>query len=212
MILKVNGLPGLCLGILHVCGDDPGFISRIRSDYWYSPRMWRWSFLYCLTPIACKVFSTYVEMILCPLIKGFKPSSILHVCGDDPTRNLEWRKKKMVFSTYVEMILFGNTAVNIVNSILHVCGDDPKSYFCSEECRRVFSTYVEMIPIEYRTWTTNYSILHVCGDDPVSLLYHNNVFGYSPRMWRWSFCIDLSNSKCSVFSTYVEMILRHRFY
>ena len=82
------------------------------------------------------------------------------------------------------MILRVFKAIKELQGILHVCGDDPKSYFCSEECRRVFSTYVEMIPIEYRTWTTNYSILHVCGDDPVSLLYHNNVFGYSPRMWR----------------------------
>ena len=52
-----------------------------------------------------------------------------------------------------------------------------------------------------------YCILHVCGGDPIFPDFFLTIFGYSPRMWRWS-SVTSSWRKCyQVFSTYVEVIL-----
>ena len=71
-------------GILHVCGGDPPIIALFEIAFWYSPRMWRWSYL----PMHChhlsSVFSTYVEVILLHNNKLEQKKSILHVCGGDP--------------------------------------------------------------------------------------------------------------------------------
>ena len=50
------------------------------------------------------VFSTYVEMILGPLVKFLITQSSLHVSGDDPMKH---------------------SAELIAIAVLHMCGDDP---------------------------------------------------------------------------------------
>ena len=50
-------------------------------------------------------------------------------------------------------------------------------------------------------------VLHVCGGDPLTSHKIPKMVGCSPRMWRWSSSINLSNSGIQVFSTYVEVIL-----
>ena len=111
--------------------------------------------------------------------------------------------------------------------ILHVCGDDPSLFTRKWSIFRysprmwrwslpvasgwvpsvVFSTYVEMILFLNRVFTFLIGILHVCGDDPISVATNLQIFGYSPRMWRWSLNICHFYFSFYVFSTYVEMIL-----
>ena len=50
-------------------------------------------------------------------------------------------------------------------------------------------------------------ILHVCGGDPEFTPESNRTHEYSPRMWRWSQHLGLSDKFLAVFSTYVEVIL-----
>ena len=71
----------------------------------------------------------------------------------------------------------------------------------------VFSTYVEVILRLGSKFFINVSVLHVCGGDPN--LQHMLALGYwcSPRMWRWSRWRSCRSQQCSVFSTYVEVIL-----
>ena len=71
----------------------------------------------------------------------------------------------------------------------------------------VFSTYVEVIPSLFLMDYTIQSILHVCGGDPMFNGQGNNAIQYSPRMWRWSYILNLLLNITSVFSTYVEVIL-----
>ena len=71
------------------------------------------------------VFSTYVEVILRPLLQTPRMSSILHVCGGDPLGFDDSWAKKAVFSTYVEVILETPKETISLVSILHVCGGDP---------------------------------------------------------------------------------------
>ena len=70
--------------ILHVCGGDPETTLANREVFKYSPRMWRWSWLYRAEWCLYMVFSTYVEVILMPKLELLVRTSILHVCGGDP--------------------------------------------------------------------------------------------------------------------------------
>ena len=98
----------------------------IRICLLYSPRMWRWSSFWGFHLLRCRVFSTYVEVIL------FRASilvilvGILHVCGGDPSDDVynrstveysprmwrwSWWKEqsnwwKLVFSTHVKVLLY----------------------------------------------------------------------------------------------------------
>ena len=72
---------------------------------------------------------------------------------------------------------------------------------------QVFSTYVEMILKGRQKRIRRKGILHVCGDDPNNPIIKWNGIEYSPRMWRWSYCLVCFLCSHSVFSTYVEMIL-----
>ena len=113
------------VSVLHVCGDDPQSSERARVWQLCSPRMWRCSSVITSSLAWLKVFSTYVEMILCN-DNGVKLlDSVLHVCGEDPYDTVPywqgsgcsprmWRwsyfkcgfsSENSVFSTYVEMIL-----------------------------------------------------------------------------------------------------------
>ena len=132
---------------------------------------------------------------------------ILHVCGDDPIFIMisitfkvysprMWRWSYLmyfcsqwypVFSTYVEMIL----AMNGRNFTFKEYSPRMWRWSCARvrllaaDC--VFSTYVEMI-LPYLQENDRYlGILHVCGDDPISVATNLQIFGYSPRMWRWSY-------------------------
>ena len=71
------------------------------------------------------VFSTYVEVILRPLLQTPRMSSILHVCGGDPLGFDDSWAKKAVFSTYVEVIQYRIYSLLLCHGILHVCGGDP---------------------------------------------------------------------------------------
>ena len=64
VILLFSSLICEPLGILHVCGGDPTSRKLFKIKWWYSPRMWRWSWL-TSNP-------------------GHHQDSILHVCGGDP--------------------------------------------------------------------------------------------------------------------------------
>ena len=149
--------------------------------------MWRWSQGMRAEDIADKVFSTYVEMILCFSVSWEKGTCILHVCGDDPCTLNHVKASLTVFSTYVEMILIQRQKSHLIECILHVCGDDPLpktlpqveieysprmwrwSFGWLTPCNHinVFSTYVEMILILELVLAPYLSILHVCGDDPI---------------------------------------------
>ena len=61
-----------------------------------------------------------------------------------------------------------------------------------EWCGFVFSTYVEVILWLSLCWRRLSSILHVCGGDPSFCRSSLKTGSYSPRMWRWSLCNDLS--------------------
>ena len=131
--------------ILHVCGGDPFNFVNYKSDETYSPRMWRWSYIYLVNFLGLHVFSTYVEVILIESVKTSFPSCILHVCGGDPECKVnnhfwlgysprmwrwsyEWIDKGLlddVFSTYVEVILSVRVILLKDRCILHVCGGDP---------------------------------------------------------------------------------------
>ena len=84
MILSVPDWTISSVRILHVCGDDPEIDEDIRVKKEYSPRMWRWSLSLNNLISVCRVFSTYVEMILVHHTGSFQNKGILHVCGDDP--------------------------------------------------------------------------------------------------------------------------------
>ena len=73
---------------------------------------------------------------------------------------------------------------------------------------RVFSTYVEVILIDGSAGSATYGVLHVCGGDPLKMLQRWSVLQCSPRMWRWSQLCRLIRCISSVFSTYVEVILK----
>ena len=124
---------------------------------------------------------------------------------------------------------FSCTALIVAFSILHVCGGDPQirvgnrqinsysprmwRWSCRSIYRQlaegVFSTYVEVIPSPATPICFSHSILHVCGGDPIYVGTRNPGSVYSPRMWRWSSEPRLRSTHLVVFSTYVEVILRH---
>ena len=99
--------------------------------------------------------------------------------------------------------------------VLHVCGDDPifqtnllKVLQCSPRMWRwsylflwylvlfeVFSTYVEMILCSVIILFKDSCVLHVCGDDPNLLPCFWRVTSCSPRMWRWSYIINVGLDK-----------------
>ena len=83
-------------------------------------------------------------------------------------------------------------------------------WFFEPCCRWVFSTYVEVIP----TYTTNnhmmMCVLHVCGGDPKLIDTSTLKALCSPRMWRWSYGVNVVETDKLVFSTYVEVILLAR--
>ena len=155
---------------------------------------------------------------------------ILHVCGGDPTSSMgiSWFCK--VFSTCVEVIPKLDHVLSHMTSILHVCGGDPNkcsiswlthlysprvwrwSYNCGHSWIdvHVFSTCVEVIPKNSIVYKNNKGILHVCGGDPIFTNFFLTIFGYSPRVWRWSLPDLLLDLDWSVFSTCVEVILRFR--
>ena len=72
------------ISILHVCGGDPHQSPRSHYQFWYSPRVWRWSLSIVMWSKRLEVFSTCVEVI--PITKHSEAvtPSILHVCGGDP--------------------------------------------------------------------------------------------------------------------------------
>ena len=173
--------------ILHVCGDDPVITCIICQIISYSPRMWRWSYPQDLLHLHQDVFSTYVEMILFYQMLLKVLGGILHVCGDDP---------------FSSGIVFGGgeysprmwrwSLISCITSFKHV----------------VFSTYVEMILLVLGIVLTWSRILHVCGDDPMLFLIFKSCHPYSPRMWRWFLVLLVDELRHTVFSTYVEMILK----
>ena len=71
----------------------------------------------------------------------------------------------------------------------------------------VFSTCVEVIPQKNSPVFLEYCILHVCGGDPIMAFGKCTVQGYSPRVWRWSYCSCFNTKPKVVFSTCVEVIL-----
>ena len=70
--------------ILHVCGGDPILNQKQGSIDVYSPRVWRWSYLFIGLISIFYVFSTCVEVILISAARTNVKVSILHVCGGDP--------------------------------------------------------------------------------------------------------------------------------
>ena len=125
VILSPSKIKRLADGILHVCGGDPNLFNFRLYLFWYSPRMWRWSFYPLWHMMQPTVFSTYVEVIPIILMINRNQISILHVCGGDPAsipanstkakyspRMWRWslmmaklKNQSLVFSTYVEVIL-----------------------------------------------------------------------------------------------------------
>ena len=172
--------------ILHVCGGDPDPHKIERLSALYSPRMWRWSrFDSCYTD-RLAVFSTYVEVILCNIDLKGKQTSILHVCGGDPTDVV-----KCCFPTLYSPRMWRWSSFHFISLLV----------------MQVFSTYVEVILKAKVKEQDHFCILHVCGGDPWLHIIFKLKYRYSPRMWRWSsinFGMDPSNV---VFSTYVEVIL-----
>ena len=84
VILSTSTSSVVQLGILHVCGGDPGRLQVSTSIDEYSPRMWRWSWIHEKIKQYFAVFSTYVEVILGSFTLEDLMNSILHVCGGDP--------------------------------------------------------------------------------------------------------------------------------
>ena len=136
-------------------------------------------------------------------------------------------KSTWVFSTYVEVILGIYTGDISEVSVLHVCGGDPTSTWfsakmpkCSPRMWRwslmkryefhdlgVFSTYVEVILESSFLRYLLGGVLHVCGGDPWTLDPSRFSSWCSPRMWRWSWLLEIVQALLIVFSTYVEVIL-----
>ena len=93
VILILISWNDITLGILHVCGGDPEPGKLIIMNAKYSPRMWRWSYLFFNRSIWLSVFSTYVEVIL-EVMNSPRPFlRILHVCGGDPATTKVWAMK-----------------------------------------------------------------------------------------------------------------------
>ena len=178
-------LPVLC-DFLHVCGGDPAKGNRDFLMLRFSPRMWRWSYMFYLIEPRQSIFSTYVEVILSFIRRMVMKQDFLHVCGGDPRINNWWVCWFCIFSTYVEVILRNLKLKVRLSDFLHVCGGDPGRW--SRRCMnlefsprmwrwscissikvskpQIFSTYVEVILLIV-TW-------------------FKNVILFSPRMWRWS--------------------------
>ena len=116
--------------------------------------------------------------------------------------------------------------LGFVYCILHVCGGDPIRLSCLGCIGRysprvwrwshgidswlneawVFSTCVEVILLTTPSLTLKSGILHVCGGDPVKHFAIHITKTYSPRVWRWSFTVEIFILHPSVFSTCVEVI------
>ena len=148
--------------------------------------MWRWSLNRFDMVLIRTVFSTYVEVILCPEWFFTAAWSILHVCGGDPSILFycpicpEYSPRMWRWSS---VDTWGNKAMG------------------------VFSTYVEVIPNNSALCGSILSILHVCGGDPEDKKLRFQQSLYSPRMWRWSCKSSSLMPFTPVFSTYVEVIL-----
>ena len=69
---------------LHVCGGDPYLYPFANTSWAFSPRMWRWSYDYVMSPDFSMIFSTYVEVILLLWVCAPPGTNFLHVCGGDP--------------------------------------------------------------------------------------------------------------------------------
>ena len=152
-------------GILHVCGGDPPLKDSIPKAIRYSPRMWRWSWMWFLSVVKLMVFSTYVEVILSPLVESIPTASILHVCGGDPT---EVQTQNLINRYSPRMWRWSPPLSESVITL------------------PVFSTYVEVILSVMYYDNNGTSILHVCGGDPKGKSFVKKNSKYSPRMWRWS--------------------------
>ena len=186
VILSAITLFYKAFSILHVCGGDPHPSGSMKPSTAYSPRMWRWSYTPCPLKVWQRVFSTYVEVILSIFVSVVIRLGILHVCGGDPLSELEDSKWKR----YSPRMWRWSLKFALLWRL-----DD------------VFSTYVEVIPSN-QCWRKNWlRILHVCGGDPGWPKQKINRNRYSPRMWRWSWSLQWSETVSIVFSTYVEVIL-----
>ena len=148
--------------------------------------MWRWSYVKWTILGGERVFSTYVEVIPCQLPTWFLIACFLHVCGGDPA---EW-----LFPTHDGRFSPRMWRWSYVR-------------FQLTEIQFVFSTYVEVILLILANFDSTVCFLHVCGGDPVLDLVGGQGVGFSPRMWRWSWCWTLLDQIETVFSTYVEVIL-----
>ncbi len=165
VILQWNTSGASMRCILHVCGGDPNWHWVGLTYHRYSPRMWRWSYIIPSSPKIKWVFSTYVEVILAPLITFAVTFCILHVCGGDPCYGYRWKRQAMYSPRMWRWSL---------------------SWWFSFLSTKVFSTYVEVIPRKIRLTILIASILHVCGGDPFTIATKYRSRLYSPRMWRWS--------------------------
>ena len=177
---------GKGLGILHVCGGDPDWLSKHKNVDMYSPRMWRWSHPRCNRNYYFWVFSTYVEVIPKHWAISCSLPRILHVCGGDPLLK-GYNDQTGQYSPRMWRWSY--------RAISHLGG------LC------VFSTYVEVILILFSALFQGTSILHVCGGDPYCIYSCWRFWWYSPRMWRWSWFSAHFWTVTTVFSTYVEVIL-----
>ena len=217
--------------VLHVCGGDPKSPLFFKNINQCSPRMWRWSLRLEQEEEEREVFSTYVEVIPFGTCIWVASYSVLHVCGGDPKwlpksilspwcspRMWRWSYTpehfawlKAVFSTYVEVIPRSVQKLSLNRRVLHVCGGDPIPN----------DSTIIMIRCSPRMWRWSYSgrmvnlwfvrVLHVCGGDPKPTGGGYDSTQCSPRMWRWSPPWVAVCCRSSVFSTYVEVILRSRF-
>ena len=125
-VILVLPLPSrILIDFLHVCGGDPTLTVDNLNYKLFSPRMWRWSYIFFCACRPCFIFSTYVEVILFFCFCIISLNYFLHVCGGDPELDLPpisnclfsprmWRwssqilaqaQAKIIFSTYVEVIL-----------------------------------------------------------------------------------------------------------
>ena len=185
VILQVQQMNYPKMSILHVCGGDPDRYELFEACKEYSPRMWRWSSTIDVSDTNIVVFSTYVEVILLLAHRQGINCSILHVCGGDP---FVWICHKILLKYSPRMWRWSwHPRLNQTPS-------------------RVFSTYVEVILWPFNFQWIAICILHVCGGDPQVIIEESCRKRYSPRMWRWSWCITIVRIVSLVFSTYVEVI------
>ena len=84
VILTIFVVKGNPERFLHVCGGDPQKSNKASEPEKFSPRMWRWSWVWHRWYHGVHVFSTYVEVILKPNTRILNYVSFLHVCGGDP--------------------------------------------------------------------------------------------------------------------------------